>query len=109
MNRTFKFSILSPGGKVFEGDAEHVSAPGALGGFGVLPGHAPMIAAVQPGLATVRSGGVEKPFYTGEGVLEVSQSEVVMLVDEAHAVEQASDARALVAERKKKVAGGTRT
>lgn len=108
MNRTFKFSILSPAGKAFEGYAEHVSAPGALGGFGVLPGHAPMIAAVQPGLAKVRSEGAEKFFYTGEGVLEVSHAEVVMLVDEALALEQASDARSLVAERNKKVAGGMR-
>ena len=31
-------SILTPEGKVFEGDVYSVSAPGALGSFGVLEG-----------------------------------------------------------------------
>ena len=43
-------SILTPEGKVFEGDVYSVSAPGALGSFGVLEGHAPMIAALGTGV-----------------------------------------------------------
>jgi F-type H+-transporting ATPase subunit epsilon len=106
--RTYKFSILSPGGKTFEGEVEHVGAPGAKGRFGVLPGHAPMIAIVEPGLCLVRVSGTTRPFYTGEGVLEVSRDEVVMLVDEAEPLESPDDAKARVAERKRSLAGGKR-
>lgn len=102
---SYRFSILSPGGKAFEGDADYVSAPGALGGFGVLPGHAPMIAAVQPGLCTVKTAGGEQAFYTGEGVLEVSRAEVVMLVDEAQSLENAGAVKDLLAERARKTSG----
>jgi F-type H+-transporting ATPase subunit epsilon len=109
MRSSYKFSILSPGGKTFEGEVEHVAAPGAKGRFGVLPGHAPMIAIVQPGLCLVRANGINRPFYTGEGVLEVSREEVVMLVDEAQALDRPEDAKSLVAERKRRLAGGKRS
>ncbi|MCS6772224.1 MAG: F0F1 ATP synthase subunit epsilon [Kiritimatiellae bacterium] len=100
MSRTFKFAILSPGGKAFEGDAESVKATGALGGFGVLAGHAPMIAAVVPGVCAVRTlDQGEKYFFAGEGVLEVSRSGVVMLVDEAFAVDNPIEARQRASER----------
>ena len=84
---TFAFSILSPRGKAFEGPADAVSAPGTLGGFGLLAGHAPMIAAVQPGLTKVESGGKSEFFFTGEGVMEVTRQESVLLVDEAEKVD----------------------
>lgn len=108
MNRTFKFFILSPGGKTFEGEVEHVAAPGVFGGFGVLPGHAPMIAAVQPGLCAVRTSAGERNFYTGEGILEVSRQEVAMLVDEAGELQEMSELKSRLAERNKQAAGGTR-
>ncbi len=104
---SFRFSILSPGGKAFEGEADYVAAPGAMGGFGVLPGHSPMIAAVQPGLCSVTVAGAKRHFYTGEGVLEVNREEVVLLVDEAQTIEKADEAKALIAERHRRAAGGT--
>ena len=101
---SFRFSILSPGGKAFEGQADYVSAPGAMGGFGLLPGHAPMIAAVQPGLCTVTTAGAQQHFYTGEGVLEVNREEVVLLVDEAQAVSDPAQTMDLANARKARMA-----
>ena len=99
---TFAFSILSPSGKAFEGRTSSVMLPGGSGGFGILSGHAPMIAAVQPGLATVRTEEGERFFYTGEGVVEVTREAVVLLVDESKALENPSDSKDLVAERTRK-------
>ncbi|MCO5043995.1 MAG: F0F1 ATP synthase subunit epsilon [Verrucomicrobia bacterium] len=96
---SFRFSILSPGGKVFEGDADYVSAPGVMGRFGVLPHHATMIAAVQPGLTTVRQQDVERPFFTGNGLLEVTRTEVIMLVEEGVSVESNDQVKELVEKR----------
>lgn len=100
---TYPLSILSPRGKAFEGPAESVSAPGAAGGFGILANHAPMIAAVEPGLTTVVSGGQTAYFFTGEGVVEVNRDEVVVLVDEADPVATPAEAHAKVMERKHRV------
>ncbi len=104
---SYRFSILSPGGKVFEGDAESVSAPGVMGRFGVLPHHATMIAAVQPGLTTARISDEERFFYTGNGLLEVTRSEVIMLVEEAASVENAAQAHERAAKQNQPLAGKT--
>lgn len=100
---TFPFSILSPRGKTFEGAVTSVSAPGVLGGFGVLAGHAPMIAAVHAGATSVHVEGRTELFFTGEGVLEVSQQAVVLLVDEAEKVESLEAAKALTKQRNDKL------
>lgn len=94
---TFQFSILSPGGKVFDGEVEYVSAPGVAGGLGILARHAPMIAAVHPGLTTIKLDGATRLFYTGDGVLEVSRDETLLLVEEARPVESADEIKELLA------------
>lgn len=96
---TLKLSIVSPAGKAFEGDAESVVAPGREGSLGVLVHHAPMIAALRPGVCTVKAGGETAIFFTGEGVIEVSHGETVLLVDEATRVEKVDDARDLLRRR----------
>ena len=104
---TFPFSILSPRGKACEGPANSVSAPGALGGFGVLAGHAPMIAAVQAGLTTVVGEGQTTHYFTGEGVVEVTREETVMLVDEAEKVDSAEAGKALLQKRQERRAAAS--
>lgn len=101
---TFAFSILSPRGKAFEGPVTSVSAPGLLGGFGVLAGHAPMIAAVQPGLTVVQTESATEYYFTGEGVVEVNRDETLVLVDEAEKVDSADAAKARVQQRREKQA-----
>ena len=101
---TFSFSILSPRGKSFEGPVGSVRANGALGGFGILANHAPMIAAVQPGLTTVHTSGGEEHYFTGEGVMEVSHHEAILLVDEAEKVEGAAAAQELLQKRRDRLA-----
>ncbi|MCZ7593277.1 MAG: F0F1 ATP synthase subunit epsilon [Kiritimatiellae bacterium] len=92
----FQFSILSPGGKAYEGEAEYVSAPGLSGGLGILARHAPMIAAVEPGVTTVKLDGETRFFYTGSGVLEVARDETLLLVDEVRPVGSADEAKELM-------------
>ena len=101
---TFPFSILSPRGKSFEGTVTAVSAPGAAGGFGILAGHAPMIAAVQAGLTSVNVDDRMELFYTGEGVMEVSHHEAILLVDEAEKVDGSTAASELLQKRRDRLA-----
>lgn len=96
---TYHLSILSPAGKAFEGEVEAVVVPGREGQLGVLAGHTPMIAALKPGLSTITAGGQKMLVYTGEGVVEVSRAETVVLVDEASKVEKAEEAQNLLLQR----------
>ncbi len=101
---SFPFSILSPRGKTFEGEVESLSLPGADGGFGVLSGHTPMIAAVKPGVTTVRTGQGIEYYFTGEGVMEITREEKVLLVDEAEKVADEAAAQALHQKRRERQA-----
>ena len=50
---TFHFDLVSPEQLVFSGEVEHVVVPGTEGEFGVLAGHAPLIAMLRPGILKI--------------------------------------------------------
>ena len=83
MAATYKLSIVGPNGRAFEGQCESLSAPGAEGEFGVLAGHAPMIALLRRGITRVAHDGQTSYVVTGEGVCEVAWDHVNMLADAA--------------------------
>ena len=79
----YKLSIVSPHGKAFDGDCESLVTTGREGDFGVLAHHAPMIAMLKPGITKITNAGQTNYFVTGEGVCEVAQDGVNLLVDTA--------------------------
>jgi F-type H+-transporting ATPase subunit epsilon len=84
---TFHFDLVSPEKLLFSGDVEQVDVPGADGDFGVLAGHAPMVATLRPGILTVHgAGGAQKIVVLG-GFAEVSAQGLTVLADVAEAVE----------------------
>ena len=54
---TFHFDLVSPEKLAFSGEVDQVDVPGVEGDFGVLAGHAPVVAAIRPGILTVTTGG----------------------------------------------------
>jgi F-type H+-transporting ATPase subunit epsilon len=80
---TFRLSIITPTGSAYDGPAEGLVAPGAAGEFGVLGGHAPMIAAVQQGVLRVQCPGRPAFFAVGQSLLEVSDQGVLVLAEQA--------------------------
>jgi F-type H+-transporting ATPase subunit epsilon len=87
-----RLSVTTPRGSLVETDVEEVTAPGALGEFGVLPGHVPFLSALQPGVFVFRSKGESRVLAVSEGVLEVARSnegdKVIVLVSEAMHAEE---------------------
>jgi F-type H+-transporting ATPase subunit epsilon len=84
---TFHFDLVSPEKLLFSGQVEQVDVPGAEGDFGVLAGHAPLVATLRPGILTVHgSGGAQKIVVHG-GFAEVSAQGLTVLADVAEAVE----------------------
>ena len=80
---TFHFDLVSPEKLAFSGEVDQVDVPGAEGDFGVLAGHAPVVAAMRPGILVVHSGGSKQRIIVLGGLAEVSESGLTVLADVA--------------------------
>ena len=98
--------IVTPEQRVLTVEADEVRAPGAEGGFGIRPGHTPLVAALMPGELAYLAGGTLHRFAVGEGFAEVADDHVRILVEEAHRAEDLDPnaTAAELAERTKKLA-----
>lgn len=78
MNGTLHLIVTTPGGTLVDaGDVRSVRARDAGGAFGILPGHAPLVAALPPSVLHWRAEG--PPWHhaaLGGGVLLVGDGEV---------------------------------
>ncbi len=80
---TFRFDLVSPEKLVFAGDVEQVDVPGIEGDFGVLPGHAPAVATLRPGILTVHDDSGAREIVVLGGFAEVSAEGLTVLADVA--------------------------
>lgn len=85
---TFHFELVSPEKIAFSGEVDQVDVPGVEGDFGVLAGHAPVIATVRPGVMFVTTGDKRERFIVLGGLAEVSSSGLTVLADVATSVEE---------------------
>ena len=83
MPTTFHFDLVSPEKLAFSGEVDQVDIPGVEGDFGVLAGHAPMVAAIRPGILTVTAGGTQQKIIVLGGLAEVSDKGLTVLADVA--------------------------
>jgi F-type H+-transporting ATPase subunit epsilon len=90
---TFHFDLVSPEKLAFSGEVDQVDIPGAEGDFGVLAGHAPVVAAVRPGILTVTSGGSKQKVIVLGGLAEVSESGLTVLADTATSIDELDHAK----------------
>ena len=74
--------LITPEKILFDGAANYVQVCGAMGEFGVLPNHAPLVSALKAGKVAVElAGGERKEFEVSGGVAEVQAGKVTILVD----------------------------
>jgi F-type H+-transporting ATPase subunit epsilon len=94
--KTFSVSVVTPDGPAYEGDAEMIIVPGAVGEIGVLARHAPLIATLKAGSTRVHPGGGADvlEFATGPGFFQVLQDRAIALVDDAVEASKIDDAHA---------------
>ena len=78
-----KLEIVTPMGKIFEGEVKEAVFPGSEGEFGVLDGHAPLITTLSPGTITIKQDGKEEVVAINWGYVEVNPDKVNVLVDDA--------------------------
>ena len=84
---TFHFELVSPDRISFSGEVDQVDVPGSEGDFGVLDGHAPLIALLRPGLMTVYIGGEQTKLVVLGGFAEVGPDGLTVLADVATRLE----------------------
>ncbi|HEY0331474.1 MAG TPA: F0F1 ATP synthase subunit epsilon [Rhodopseudomonas sp.] len=83
---TFQFDLVSPEKLAFSGQVDQVDVPGVEGDFGVLAGHAPVVAVIRPGLLTITVGGNQQKIVVLGGLAEVSEKGLTVLADVATSV-----------------------
>jgi len=83
---------------VFAGEADMVLAPGVEGQLGILPRHAPLLAALQEGELIIRGVGgspeEDVSMAIGGGFIEVLDNRVVVLADSAERSDEIDEDRA---------------
>ena len=95
MADTVEFELVSPERLLLSAPVEMVVVPGAEGDFGVLPGHAPMISTLRPGVISIWKGGaVDRRVFVAGGVAEVQPERCTVLAEEALPLEDADQAEA---------------
>jgi F-type H+-transporting ATPase subunit epsilon len=83
MADTFVLDLVTPERKLFSGPVRELVAPGVLGEFGVLPGHADMLAELTAGRLIYRNESGEKLMAAAGGFAEVTGDRVTVLLDDA--------------------------
>ncbi len=84
---TLHFELVSPEKLAFSGEVDQVDVPGVEGDFGVMAGHAPMVASVRPGILTVTVGGKHEKIVVLGGLAEVSDKGLTVLAETAVSVQ----------------------
>ena len=97
---TFTLDVVKPDGPVLSEAVDEVVIPGALGMFGVLPGHAPMLAQLGVGAVTYKQRGQEHAVAVEGGFCEVRPDRVTVLAERAERADQIDLERAERARRK---------
>ena len=84
MADTMQFDLVSPERRLASVQAREVRIPGADGDLTAMPGHAPLITTLRPGILTiVKEDGAQDDYAVTGGFAEVSAAGTTLLAEEA--------------------------
>jgi F-type H+-transporting ATPase subunit epsilon len=92
-----RLEIITAERQVFSDDVEVLVAPGIDGELGILPHHAPLMTALQPGEIVIRKDGQESYLAVTGGFMEVMGNQVTILSDACEHSNEIDEERARVA------------
>jgi len=95
-----KLAFVTPERAIVHEDVDEVELPGEEGYFGVLPGHAPMLAALKTGQMWYRKGAERFYAFVDGGFAEVLPDQVSVLAQIAERAEEIDLQRAEAAKRR---------
>jgi F-type H+-transporting ATPase subunit epsilon len=80
-----QLTVTTPRGSLVQMEVDEIAAPGALGEFGVLPGHVPFMTVLKPGVLLYRTKEGPRYLAVGDGVLQVARAgdsdKIAVLID----------------------------
>ena len=77
----FHFDLVGPAKLLYSGEVDQVDMPGSEGDFGVLAGHAPLVAMLRPGVLTIHTGTENVRTMVTGGFAEVGPQGLTVLAD----------------------------
>jgi F-type H+-transporting ATPase subunit epsilon len=80
-----QFELVTPERLVLSEMVEMVVVPGTEGNFGVLPGHAPLISTIRPGMIDIYETRptISERIFIVSGIAEVTSERCTVLAEEA--------------------------
>ncbi|HHN73443.1 MAG TPA: F0F1 ATP synthase subunit epsilon [Thermopetrobacter sp.] len=89
MAEAVKLELVSPEKELAARLVRQVLVPGMEGEFVVMPGHAPMLTTLRPGvLAITEIAGAETRYFVRGGYAEVAGDQLIVLAERAIPLEQ---------------------
>lgn len=76
------YSLVSPERMLAEGEADMIVIPGMEGDLGALPGHAPFLTTLRPGVVTVTEGSETTEYFVTGGFAEITPEGAAILAEE---------------------------
>ena len=97
MAEKLKVELVTPYKKVLSEEVDEITATGALGEFGVLPGHAPFLTSLKIGELAYKKDGAVFHMALNWGYFEVENDKVTVLVETAERADEIDLERAKAA------------
>lgn len=82
-----QLELVLPDKLVVSRQVDMVIIAGSEGDFGVLPGHAPIISSIRPGLLEIHDADKTEKFFLAGGFVEVLSNQVSILASELCSIE----------------------
>ena len=98
--KSIRLEFVTPERPLAAEEVDEVVLPGEDGDFGVLPGHAPLLAALRIGMMWYRKGSEKHYAFLNGGFAEVVPERVSVLAQIAERAEDIDEARAEAAKRR---------
>lgn len=97
---TVNLNVVSAEESLFSGSIKALQITGSEGELGIMPGHAPLLTSLKPGMALItKKDGSEEVLYLSGGMLEVQPNNVTVLADVATRAADLDEQAALEAKR----------
>ena len=97
MAEKLKLEMVTPYKRVLSVEVDEVTAPGAIGEFGVLPDHTSLLTTLKVGELTYKKDGETFHVAVNWGYVEVEDNVMTVLVETAEAADQIDVERAKAA------------
>lgn len=85
MANTMQFDLVSPERALASLEVTAVQIPGADGDMTAMPGHAPTLTSLRPGVVKIQSPEGDKDFVVTRGFAEISADSISVIAETAHA------------------------